>query len=112
MTTVEIIQSANIWQSAVWGFAGTLVGALATLLGVVIKHHLDTAQQRKDDEERRSLLKQMLDNPAHEWRDIETLSRVIGASKDDTARLLIQLGARGSELERGVWALLSKKPLP
>lgn len=55
----------------------------------------------------------MLD--AKEWRKLSTLSRVIGADADTTKRLLIELGARGSEKPREdgeeVWGLISKHPL-
>ena len=50
-----------------------------------------------------------------DWRKLSTLSRVIGADDDTTRRLLIQLGARGSEKPRGdceeVWGLISKHTL-
>ena len=43
-----------------------------------------------------------------------TLSSVIGASREETARLLIELGARGNEKANGndVWAFIINKPLP
>lgn len=109
--SVQIIQAVSDWPSAVWGFLGAILGALTSFFGIWLTHHLKVAQQRRDDDARKVLLKQMLDNSTDEWRKMETLSRVIGASKEDTARLLIQLGARGSESENDVWALLSKKPL-
>jgi len=34
---------------------------------------------------------------ASDWRKLSTLFRVIGADRDTTTRLLIELGARGSE---------------
>jgi hypothetical protein len=55
----------------------------------------------------------MLD--ARDWRKLSTLSRVIGADVDPARRLLIELGARGSEKPREdneeVWGLISKHPL-
>jgi hypothetical protein len=55
----------------------------------------------------------MLD--AKDWRKLSTLSRVIGADADTTKRLLIELGARGSEKPREdneeVWGLISKHSL-
>ena len=71
------------------------------------------ARARELDEKRKSLLKTALENPPHgkEWRSIQTLSRIIGANYETTTRLLIELGARGSEGESDVWALISRKPL-
>ena len=55
----------------------------------------------------------LLENPPPdtEWRKLQTLSRIIGADYETTTRLLIEIGARGSEKENEVWALLSEKPL-
>ena len=55
----------------------------------------------------------MLNNPPpqKEWRRLETLARVIGADHAETTRLLIEVGARGSESQENVWALKSHKPL-
>jgi hypothetical protein len=58
----------------------------------------------------------MLDNPGPTgWRRMETLSGVIGASRDETARLLIEVDARCSEKVadgNDVWAYVKNKPLP
>lgn len=39
-----------------------------------------------------------------------TLSRVIGADEETTKRLLIELGARGSEKDDGLWGLIENHP--
>ena len=56
----------------------------------------------------------MLNNPppGKEWRQLDTLARVIGADYATTKRLLIELGARGSETESDAWAMKAMKPLP
>lgn len=41
----------------------------------------------------------------------EFWSGIIGASKDETAKLLIDIGARGSETESDGWACVKDKPL-
>jgi hypothetical protein len=43
-----------------------------------------------------------------------TLSGVIGADRDETARLLVKIGARGNEKEEGndVWGYVANHPLP
>jgi hypothetical protein len=65
------------------------------------------------DDARKKLLEKML--YSSDWRKLSTLFRVIGADRDTTTRLLIELGARGSEKQRPdgeeVWGLISKHPL-
>lgn len=62
------------------------------------------------DERRTKLLRQML--KLRDRRKLSTLARVVGADGDTTRRLLIELGARGSEKPRNdgeeVWGLISK----
>lgn len=95
------------------GILGTGVGSAITLAGQWLKHCWETKTVRKRDDDRKALLRQMLDNPGTTgWRKLVTLSRVIGASPDETARLLIEIGARGSEAEEQVWAYIKEKPLP
>lgn len=61
----------------------------------------------------KGVLKDILDRPGKDgWRNMETLSRVIGCDRETTARLLIEIGARGSETENDVWAYIKDKPLP
>lgn len=99
--------------TALIGFLGTVVGAAAVLAAAVLQESLQRQRQNLIDQPRKDLLLEMLSNPppGQEWRRLETLSRVIGADFSETTRLLIAVGARGSETENGVWALKSKKPL-
>jgi len=92
---------------------GSLVGGGATIGGFFIKHCLDEQARAKRDEPRKSLLRKMLSDPGPDgWRKFETLSRVIGADASETARLLVEVGARGSETGNNVWAFIKDKPLP
>ncbi len=95
------------------GIAGVIVGAFIQFSFHRLDRHLDTRKQRELDDARKALLKTALENPPDgtEWRALSTLSRIIGANYETTTRLLIELGARGSETENEVWALLTKKPL-
>ena len=95
------------------GLLGSFIGAAAALADVWLTHHLQSRQQNLRDEGRRAMLRRMLDNkpPDTEWRYLTTMARVIGASKDETARLLIDIGARGSETESEGWAYIEDKPL-
>jgi len=96
-----------------FGLSGVVVGGLGSWVGIWFKHKLDTNREQKLDNLRKSDLRQLLENPpdGKEWRKLETLSRVIGADFETTTRLLIEIGARGSQSESGVWALKSKQPL-
>ena len=104
---------ADFWL----GVAGVAMGAVcqAACQAVVehCRHKRDTKAQRELDGSRKALLKAALENPpaGKDWRELATLSRIIGADFATTTRLLIELGARGSEGDKDVWALLSKKPL-
>lgn len=101
-------------STTVAGFVGGVSGAALTLLSVVLNHWLTHRKQRALDKKRKALLLQMLSQrpTGVDWRKMDTLSGVIGASREETARLLIELGARSSETGEDVWALLSEKPLP
>ena len=95
------------------GIIGVAVGSIGQFLIDHFRHKRDTKAQRELDDKRKALLKDALVNrpPGKEWRKLQTLSRIIGANYETTTRLLIDIGARGSETENEVWALLSKKPL-
>ena len=99
---------------ALIGLLGAVVGALAVLASTFLQDWLANRKQEKLDKPRMAMLLHMLNHmpPGVEWREFDTLSRVIGASREETTRLLISVGARGSEAGNDVWALTSKKPLP
>lgn len=95
------------------GIVGVAVGAVGQFIIEHFRYKRETKAQRDLDDRRKVLLKAELENPppGTEWRELTTLSRIIGADFATTTRLLIELGARGSEGEKDVWALLTKKPL-
>ena len=95
------------------GIIGVAVGSIGQFLIDHFRHKRDTKAQRELDDRRKELLKNALENPPPdtEWRELQTLSRIIGADYETTTRLLIEIGARGSEKENEVWALLSEQPL-
>jgi hypothetical protein len=99
---------------AMVSFISALIGGGLTLVGVVVAHKMQLAERDRVDEPRRQLLRQMLDNPKYEWRSMEKLSGVIGASREETARLLIEIGARRDENtdDRELWGYISRHPLP
>jgi hypothetical protein len=99
----------EFWSAIV----GVLAGSGVTIFGQWLKHRWETNETRQRDEKRKAMLRQMLNNPGRTgWRRMETMSGVIGATRDETARLLIEIDARSSESGSDVWAFLKKKPLP
>ncbi|WP_137752539.1 hypothetical protein [Sphingopyxis sp. L1A2A] len=95
------------------GILGSVVGSAVTLAGQFAKHRWETGKSRLQNEKRKALLKQMLDKAGRDgWRKMETLSGVIGASREETAQLLIELDARSSESGTDVWAYVANQPLP
>lgn len=95
------------------GIVGVAVGGIGQFFIDRFRHERETRAQRELDDRRKELLKDALETPppGSEWRKLQTLSRIIGADYETTTRLLIEIGARGSEKENEVWALRSKKPL-
>ena len=92
---------------------GVVVGGVVTTLGHLSIHRWQTAGERQRDEKRKAMLASMLDNPGPSgWRKMETMAGVIGATREETARLLIELDARASETGKDVWAFTKNKPLP
>lgn len=95
------------------GVLGAGIGSAITLVGQWLKHRWETSSTRTRDDGRKAMLRQMLNNPgATGWRKMSTLSSVIGSTPEETARLLIEIEARGSETGNGGWAYLKNKPLP
>ncbi len=95
------------------GIIGVLVGGGVSLTGSILLEQFKSRKSRDLDNRRIALLKRMLENPpaGKEWRTLSALCGVIGADEATTTRLLIELGARGSETGNGSWALLEDKPL-
>jgi hypothetical protein len=54
----------------------------------------------------------MLKHPKYPWRQHDTLMHVIGADDETTKRLLLEVGARGSEDGQPLWGLKERNPLP
>jgi hypothetical protein len=108
----SVVRDTQFWIAVV-GILGVVVGSLATIAGNVLLNWLKGRKQKSLDKARKELLRQML--TAKDWRNLSTLSRVIGADGDETKRLLIATDARGSELPKDnneeAWGLISKHPL-
>jgi hypothetical protein len=92
--------------AAIFGLAGVLVGGLLQLLA----QQIATRRSRRTDEARRELLRALLTDERWTWRKLERCRRVIGADDETTKRLLIEIGARGSQNDDVNWGLVSRNP--
>ena len=108
----KVAADTSFWIAVV-GFLGVLVGAIITVAGNLLLHWIQSRRRTALDAKRTKLLEQMLrDSRFNEhWRRLDTLSRVIGADRETTTQLLVELGARGSEKDDGLWGLLEYHPL-
>lgn len=99
----------------------SLVGATVVLCADIAKDLYLNIDARKLKNERKERLTIMLCDPSELqektglWRDLKTLSRVVGLKEEDTVDLLVELGARGSAKNRKdgkiVWGLMSLHPI-
>lgn len=100
---------ANFYETIL----ASLIGGGIVIVGQYVGHKIQTAAARRRDDKRKAVLRAMLANPGPQgWRSLTTMSNVIGATEDETARLLIEIDARADEKGGGVWAYIKDKPLP
>jgi hypothetical protein len=78
-----------------------------SLVSSLIKPLADWFQRRSDDAPREERLAELLNNmpEGKEWLTIKLLSESIGCDENETARLLLKIGARPSTGENNVWKL-------
>jgi hypothetical protein len=108
----KVVADTTSWVALV-GLFGVFVGAVVTVLGNLLLHWMQGRRRTELDRKRKVLLERMLrdDRFPERWRQLDTLARIIGASAEGTKVLLIELGARGSEKNDGMWGLLEYHPL-
>ena len=108
----KVVADTSFWIAVV-AFTGVVTGALIAVGGNLLLHWLQDRPRRELDAARKKILKEMLNDSRFpdRWRKITTLSRVVGADAETTRRLLIELGARGSENDDGLWGLIEHHPL-
>lgn len=107
----------TICQMTIWiPLISAIVGGVIAIAGQLVVHWIKECPKRSLDKKRKIMLRNMLDPskmpPGTRWRKLDTLSRVIGASPDETKRLLFEIDARGSTSNADVWALIEHQPLP
>ncbi|MDO8540063.1 MAG: hypothetical protein Q7S40_06430 [Opitutaceae bacterium] len=92
---------------AVVGIVGVCAGSVVS---AACQYWFQERPRQKADEERKKLLKRMLENPKYKWRKFDRLMHVIGADDATTKRLLLEIGARASEDGLPVWGLIERNP--
>jgi len=109
----KVVSDTKFWIAMV-GLIGAIVGSLLTLGGNLLLHWLRTKPQKELDKQRIAILKEMLDDNRfpEKWRNLTTMSAVIGTDEAETKRLLIKAKARGSEKTDGKWGLIKNHPFP
>jgi hypothetical protein len=102
----------NGYVTAVIGLIGVVIGSVLTVLGNVVMQCLKERSLAKKDKPRKKLLMEMLEDNrfADHWRKLDTLMHVIGANEETTKRLLLEIGARGSEDKQELWGLIKYHP--
>lgn len=115
--------SFKILDSLIGGFIGGILGVIGTILSSYLgPRKLEMwrmkQKEKKYDQPRKKLLKQMLDdNRFPNGRRLSTLSIVSGTNLDECRRLLIDLDARGITLKDDYdneiegWVLIANRPL-
>lgn len=106
-----VVSDTSFWVAIV-GLIGVVIGAVVTVVGNIVLHKMQNGPQHKLDNSRKALLKNMLNDSRFPlgWRNLSTLSRVIGADDETTKRLLFEIGARGSEKDDKMWGLIERHP--
>lgn len=107
----KIVADTALWV-AVIGLIGVIIGAALTIAGNLLLHWFQNRARERLDNARKKLLEKMLDDNRFpdRWRKLSTLSRVVGANEETTMRLLIDVDARGSEKDDGLWGLIKHHP--
>ena len=102
----------NVYFTALIGLIGVVVGSVLTILGNIVTQCLKERSIAKKDKPRKKLLTEMLEDNrfAEHWRKLDTLMHVIGANDETTKRLLLEIGARGSEDQQELWGLIKFHP--
>ena len=109
----QVVSDTKFWI-AIIGIIGAVIGSLLTIFGNILVHFIKEKPQRELDKSRIKMLINMLDDDrfSEKWRNLSTLSAVIGTEDEETKRLLFKAKARGSEKADGKWSLVKNNPFP
>lgn len=95
---------------ALIGFGGVVIGAFIQIIGNIISNYLQQRSKDRTDVKRKELLMAMLQDQRYSWRKLTILMHVIGSDEGTTKRLLLEVGARGSEDGQYLWGLIRRNP--
>lgn len=109
----KVVSDTKFWI-AIIGLIGAIVGSVLTIVGNLALHWVREKPKNDLDKKRVAMLREMLDDDRfpEKWRELSTLCAVIGASEEETKRLLLLAEARGSEKADGKWGLVKNHPFP
>lgn len=109
----KVVSDTKFWI-AIIGLIGAIVGSVLTIVGNLVLHWVREKPKNDLDKKRVAMLREMLDDDRFpgKWRELSTLSAVIGAPEEETKRLLFLAEARGSEKADGKWGLVKNHPFP
>ena len=110
MIATKVVSDSKFWIGLV-GVFGAIIGSILTIFGNLALEWFKNRSQKKLDKFRQRILKKMLEDESYKWRNLSTLSAVIGCDEETTKNHLIAIGARGSENNNGKWGLISLHPL-
>lgn len=110
MIATKVVSDSKFWIGLV-GVFGAIIGSILTIFGNLALEWFKNRSQKKLDKSRQRILKKMLEDESYKWRNLSTLSAVIGCDEETTKNHLIAIGARGSENNNGKWGLISLHPL-
>lgn len=104
--------SCELSVAAASGLIGAILGGIVSLLLVWLQHWLGNRKQVQLDKRRKKYFLTMLNDPQYKWRSLDMLARVAGVDHENAKRLLIDVKARGSQLDKDSWGLISRNPIP
>lgn len=105
--------------TAIFGLIGVIAGSSISIIGNIILHNYKEKPNKEFQKLRMDILKKLLNDERYKWRELSTLSSVIGATENETRRLLIKINARASETKKKdkdgndieIWGYLKNHPL-
>ncbi len=109
----KVVHDTSFYIALV-GLIGAMLGSVLTILGNYLTQHMSRRAEFRRDQPRRRVLMEMLEDDrfSNHWRRLDTLMHVIGSDEATTTRLLVEIGARGSEDGQRLWGLMKYHPFP
>lgn len=100
------------WVGVVGVLLGAAIGSATTVVTAWLTWRWQNRRSADLAEKRRRVLARMLSSDRYTWRSIDTLAAAIGADRQTTLDLLLEIDARKSFTNDTSWALVSRAPWP